>query len=221
MEPTDLARQLGIDPKALRAWLRRTFPRSAVDHNSRWALSPEQVAAARSRFGSSPPPHSSDPAPPQPSLAHATMATTSSKAAHGRPLWEHMEAQPGHDVRSFGAATAPTAPGVYAFYRGGAAVYIGRAVTETGLRSRLRTHTATGADLSHSSFRRNVAEHLGIAPTSVTRARPPQLTPDQVEPVNVWISECTVRWVEAATVDQAKQLEDDMKAEWKPPLTKR
>ena len=50
MEPAELAAQLGVDPKSLRAWLRRTYPRSAVDHSTHWFLDEAQVAAARARF---------------------------------------------------------------------------------------------------------------------------------------------------------------------------
>ena len=49
--PPDLAIELGIDPKTLRAWLRKTFPRSRLDHGQPWWLSPDQVAAARGHFG--------------------------------------------------------------------------------------------------------------------------------------------------------------------------
>lgn len=136
-------------------------------------------------------------------------------------LWALMRSQGDIDVAAFSPATVPAEPGVYAFFRGDDAVYVGRAVTAGGLRSRLRTHTATGVDLSHSSFRRNVAEHLGVAPTSVTRIRPPRLTASDVEPVNDWIRGCTVRWLTAPSVEAAKALEDDMKREWRPPLTKR
>lgn len=52
MTPSDLAAELGLEAKALRAWLRRTYPRSASEHGSRHDLSPEQVAAARERWGS-------------------------------------------------------------------------------------------------------------------------------------------------------------------------
>ena len=45
MTPVELAAELRIDPKALRAWLRRTWPRS--DPGARWDLTAEQVAAAR------------------------------------------------------------------------------------------------------------------------------------------------------------------------------
>lgn len=136
-------------------------------------------------------------------------------------LWAVMDSQRPHLVSELALSNVPTLPGVYAFYRDYAAVYVGRAVTATGLRSRLRTHTATGVDLSHSSFRRNVAEHLEVAPTSVTRRRPPVLAAREVEPVNAWIRTCEVRWQTATSIDEAKQLENSMKAEWKPPLTKR
>jgi len=42
---------------------------------------------------------------------------------------------------------------------------------------------------------RNVCEHLGIAPPSVTHLRPPQPTPAQVEPVNEWIRGCDIAWI--------------------------
>jgi hypothetical protein len=51
MEPNDLAAQLGVSPKSLRAWLRRAHPRSPVDHNARWTLTEAQVTAARAHFG--------------------------------------------------------------------------------------------------------------------------------------------------------------------------
>jgi hypothetical protein len=65
MEPNDLAVQLGVTPKSLRAWLRRTYPRTGVDHNARWHLTETQVAAARAHFrgGQSPPASQRLPAP--------------------------------------------------------------------------------------------------------------------------------------------------------------
>lgn len=50
MTPEDLARELGISPKALRQWLRDTYPRSDAQQNQPWILTEEQVAAARERF---------------------------------------------------------------------------------------------------------------------------------------------------------------------------
>src|SRR4051794_38128963 len=53
MTPEQLAAELGISGKTLRAWLRRNFPRSAGEKWSSWTLSPEHIAAARAwRAGS-------------------------------------------------------------------------------------------------------------------------------------------------------------------------
>ena len=51
MSPEALARELGIDGKTLRSWLRRTFPRLLSEKGSAWDLTREQVDAARARFG--------------------------------------------------------------------------------------------------------------------------------------------------------------------------
>jgi hypothetical protein len=55
MTPSDLATELAIDPKALRAWVRRTYPRDAAEHGTRHDLSPAVVAAARQHWGGSRP----------------------------------------------------------------------------------------------------------------------------------------------------------------------
>jgi hypothetical protein len=78
MTPPRLAEELGMSPKVLRSWLRRTFRRSSGEWNSRWELTEEQVAAARRHFGgrgaASPPP------PPA-----TTTKTTTTAAASVRP----------------------------------------------------------------------------------------------------------------------------------------
>jgi penicillin-binding protein 1A len=48
--PAVLARELGVSPSTVRAWLRRSYTRP--DGERRWLLTPEQVAAARRRWGS-------------------------------------------------------------------------------------------------------------------------------------------------------------------------
>jgi hypothetical protein len=47
MRAVDLARELGIDPKRLRQWLRDNF---VHEHNAPWDLTPEEEAQARARF---------------------------------------------------------------------------------------------------------------------------------------------------------------------------
>lgn len=48
--PTMLAKTLGINPKALRAFLRKTFPRSAAEKNTSWHLTPAMIEAAEDHF---------------------------------------------------------------------------------------------------------------------------------------------------------------------------
>jgi hypothetical protein len=51
MSPGTLARELGIDPKTLRAWLRSTYGRPDGEHGSAWNMTRDQVDAARGRWG--------------------------------------------------------------------------------------------------------------------------------------------------------------------------
>jgi len=53
--PVDVARELGIGPKTLRAFLRKRFPRDAMLKGSRWSLSEDHVAAAITRWAKRPP----------------------------------------------------------------------------------------------------------------------------------------------------------------------
>jgi hypothetical protein len=50
MRPKDLAGELGINPKSLRAFLRRAFPRTVEAKNTSWYLTDAQVEAARAQF---------------------------------------------------------------------------------------------------------------------------------------------------------------------------
>jgi TDG/mug DNA glycosylase family protein len=50
MDAPELARRLGVGPKALRSWLRQTYGHRHELH-SRWVLDDEQVRAAECRFG--------------------------------------------------------------------------------------------------------------------------------------------------------------------------
>lgn len=50
MTPVILAKQLKLDPKRLRAWLRKTYPRPRSEHGKRWHLTDKQKAEARRHF---------------------------------------------------------------------------------------------------------------------------------------------------------------------------
>jgi hypothetical protein len=133
-----------------------------------------------------------------------------------------MNAQPRHAADQLSRREVPTKPGVYAWYRHGNPVYSGRALGEKGLQGRVwDNHLKTGNDLSRSSFRRNVCEHLGIAPTSRTTVRPTVMTVAEVEPVKRWIRECAVAWIECKTAAEAEGLEKSLLGEWMPPLSRR
>lgn len=53
MTPKQLAEELEIDPKTLRGFLRREFPRDESDKNTSWKLTDDQVEAARAKFTAS------------------------------------------------------------------------------------------------------------------------------------------------------------------------
>jgi hypothetical protein len=137
-------------------------------------------------------------------------------------LWQRMNGQPRRAAALLTGKDVPTRPGVYAWYRQGEPVYSGRAVGGDGLHGRIwKNHLKTGNDLSRSSFRRNVCEHLGIAPTSKTTVRPTVMTAADIEPVNQWIRECEVGWIECQSPSEAEALEKALHAEWMPPLSRR
>jgi len=133
-----------------------------------------------------------------------------------------MNNQPRRAAASLTRNGIPTRAGVYAWYRDSEPVYSGRALGRDGLQGRIwKNHLKTSKDLSRSSFRRNVCEHLGIAPTSRTTVRPTLMTAADIEPVNRWIRECEVAWIECQSADEAEDLEKALHAEWMPPLSRR
>lgn len=116
----------------------------------------------------------------------------------------------------------PTSPGVYAWYRDGEPIYSGRAIGKTGLQGRIwGNHLKVGNDLSRSSFRRNVCDYLGIASTSTTALRPTRMTAEDIAPVNAWIRECSIAWIDFAFDAGAANFERTLHADWMPPLSKR
>jgi hypothetical protein len=137
-------------------------------------------------------------------------------------LWDRMNGQPRRMAGELSSRDIPARPGVYAWYRDGEPVYSGRATGTSGLRGRIwGKHLKYDDDLSRSSLRRNVCEYLGIAATSKTRVRPTLMTAADVEPVNRWIRDCEVAWIECDTSEGAKALEKALHAEWLPALSRR
>ena len=50
VRPSDLATELEVSPKALRAFLRREFPRANEAKNTSWTLTDDMVKAATEHF---------------------------------------------------------------------------------------------------------------------------------------------------------------------------
>jgi len=80
--PADLAAELGIAGVTLRNWLRATYPRTRAEHGASWWLTPDQVAAARSYFGS--------PRPARPTSVNPSARPTPS-AVESIPLGGHAD----------------------------------------------------------------------------------------------------------------------------------
>lgn len=133
--------------------------------------------------------------------------------------WKTMNGQPRHKITKLTKGDVPLAPGVYAFYRGGEACYVGKA---GNLQNRVwKAHCGNGQSMRNSAFRRNVAEHLGVATANAiyTKVHPPN--PEEARRVRAWIEGCEVAWMTQPTEPEAVALETALKAEWTPKLTKR
>lgn len=133
-------------------------------------------------------------------------------------LWTNMHEQPRRSPHELVKADIPTDPGVYAWYGDGAAIYVGKA---DSLQQRLwGNHLGRGRVMTGSAFRRNVAQHLGIATAHTIKTKAYQPTADEVAAVRAFIESCEVAWRTCETKGAAVDLETDMKREWMPPLTR-
>lgn len=148
MTAEELAQELGIPAKALRAWLRRTWPQELPGR--RWDLDQHQVALARAKYaaGCSPAPAAGAPA-----ASAVTLATLDSVAmwSNWMPLAEAV-------------AVAPQLPGVYlARQPEGPVIYVGMAGERRGqgVRGRLKIYfsgKALASGLCEAVFDRALAD---------------------------------------------------------------
>lgn len=136
------------------------------------------------------------------------------------PLWSVMNARPRIPMASLKADDLPDdAPGVYALFRDGKPMYVGLAEKQS-LRGRFwGSHRGRGVSMTGSALRRNVAEHLDISTARAIKKREYRPKPEDARQVVEWIDGCEVAWIACATPKEAKNLERDMKAEARPPLT--
>ncbi len=133
--------------------------------------------------------------------------------------WADMQVAARRPARHLTKADAPFAPGVYAWYRDGVAVYVGKA--DSLVRRVWANHLGNSRSISGSAFRRNVAESLGIASAADIKSGRYALTDAELATVRAWIMGCEIAWLTFPTKEAAQQAERDLKAELKPQLTKR
>lgn len=132
--------------------------------------------------------------------------------------WASMNATARHRAKELTAAEIPAKPGVYAWYRYGRPVYVGKADV---LRDRIwQKHLGQSRSIGGSAFRRNVAAHLGFASAADIKTKRVALTAAQLARVRAWIMSCQVAWIVSSTMPAAIRTENILKDEWKPPLTK-
>ena len=142
-------------------------------------------------------------------------AIAGSSVGPGSMEWQELLAHPRHAARLLQIRSIPDGPGVYAWFREGDCVYVGKA---SNLRMRLRAHLATSLDLSRSTLRSWVAvRELGL-PREYTRRRPTAMTAVQVAVVNDWLSRCELTWVPTRSKDEADFLEASLLGSWRPPI---
>ena len=138
-------------------------------------------------------------------------------------VWEEMDRRSHCSVQTLiqtGMALVPLTPGVYAFYRFAGRVYVGMA-GDAGLRRRLGDHLTTKRGMTDSALRRNTAEHLGIASAADIKSRRYEPNDDDRDRVVAFVQSMEVAWVECATEQEARELEERLKREYLPFLTKR
>ncbi len=130
-----------------------------------------------------------------------------------------MDRQPRRALKTLTRPDVPSEPGVYAVYRRGRAMYVGKA---SSLKSRFwGQHMSRNRNMTKSALRRNVAAHVGIATAADIKAGRYHPSGAELDRIAAWIRGCDVAWLTCETTEQATDLESDMKNEWTPPLTRR
>jgi len=135
------------------------------------------------------------------------------------PLWARMSQRKRRPMATLKREDIPLAAGVYALYRSGKPMYVGKAKS---LQGRVwKNHSGRGLGMGSSAMRRNVAEHLGIANAKDIKEGRHLVSPKEAKRVRDWLDRCGIAWRECPSEAAAEKLEKAMKREHKPPLTKR
>jgi hypothetical protein len=131
--------------------------------------------------------------------------------------WAQLEQAPRRRAGDLRLADVPRDPGVYAWFRDGRCVYVGKA---SSLRRRLSTHVRTSPDLSRSTLRATVAVRELTITRATARARPSVITPEQASVINRWLEECDIAWVTCTSPRTADELERLLRRERMPELNR-
>src|SRR6188472_4445975 len=99
--------------------------------------------------------------------------------------WADLHAAARRPARRLTKADVPFEPGVYAWYRNGRAVYVGKA--DSLVRRVWANHLGNSRAIHGSAFRRNVAESLGIASAADIYTGRYTLTDAELTAVRAWI----------------------------------
>jgi excinuclease UvrABC nuclease subunit len=130
--------------------------------------------------------------------------------------WAQMDKAARTSIQELQKRDIPNSPGVYALYREGERMYIGKA---TSLRSRIGgQHGGKGASMTNSALRRNICQLLEIASAANIKAGRYRTTSADAGRVSDWLQGCAFAWIECASPVDALALETSMRAEFKPPL---
>jgi excinuclease UvrABC nuclease subunit len=133
--------------------------------------------------------------------------------------WDDMDREPRTAVAVLRRRDLPDRPGVYALYKDGKRMYVGKA---TSLRTRVGGHhRAKGASMSHSALRRNICELLGIATAADIKAFRYLTTLDDASRVTAWLHGAEFAWIECESPAEALLVEEALRREAKPPLNRR
>ncbi len=131
--------------------------------------------------------------------------------------WERMDARERRTV-PLEKSNVPEVPGVYALYRDGQRMYLGKA---TSLRTRLGQHGGRGKSMRNSTLRRTICELLGIAKASDIYQGRYATTLSDARSVTDWFTAGgAFAWVECESPAAAAELEKAMLREFKPPLNR-
>lgn len=133
--------------------------------------------------------------------------------------WADLDAAPRHDPNTLTGESVPRDPGVYAWYRDGERVYVGKADM---LYNRVwGNHLSHGRRPTQSAFQREVAELLGHGSAAAIKSGKVRLSGPQLTEVRTWILGCQVAWLVCSGVFAAGTVEGRLKAEFQPQLIKR